>query len=170
MTAPVPCRWEGDCFRPLPRYAKECDARYVVGELYQLAEIEERSVKSHRAYFAGINEAWANLPERLAERIPSPEHLRKWALIKAGFADHREIVAPSRDDAVRLAAFIKPMDTFAVVTVSDCVVTVYTAKSQSLRTMGKKDFQASKQAVLDIIAGIIGVNTETLAENSGNNV
>jgi len=39
------------------------------------------------------------------------------------------------EEAQRIAAFIKPMDTYAMVIVNECVVTVYTAKSQSLKAM-----------------------------------
>ena len=59
------------------------------------------------------------------------------------------------------------MDEYAIVTVSGPVVRKFTAKSQSISAMGKKDFQASKQAVLDFLSGSIGVDTGTLAENAG---
>ena len=55
-----------------------------------------------------------------------------------------------------MAAFVKPMDEFAIVTVSEAVVNVWTAKSQSVKAMGKKDFQASKDAVMAILAEMIG--------------
>lgn len=147
--------------RPLnPRAA---DRQYVVGATYFLDHREDRSAASHRQYFAAINEAWQNLPEDYAERFPSPEALRKYALVKSGFRDERTLVASSRAEATRLAAFIRPMDEFAVVVVAEATVTVMTAKSQSMRAMGKAEFQRSKDAVLDVIAGMIGVSPRTLS-------
>lgn len=157
--------WDGEAMVPrLPRLA---DRYFVVGEEYRLAPAEERSGASHRHFFAQIAEAHANLPEDLAERLPTPDHLRRWALIRTGFRDERSIVASSKEDAERIASFVKPLDDFAVVTVSGPVVTVYTAKSQSARAMGKQEFQASKERVLDFIASLIGVERGDLERNTG---
>ena len=162
MAYPLIFRWDGEAMAPLPRFAKEADRRYVIGESYRLDEMLPRSRATHNHYFASVEEGWANLPEEAAERFPTSEHLRKYALIKAGFADQRSIVCASKAEAQRVGGFIKPMDEFAVVTVSEAVVTVYTAKSQSIKAMGAKPFQASKQAVLDVIAGMIGVSPDEL--------
>lgn len=161
MTA-LPFRWTGDAMEPLRGFQKRADAAFVVGEVYRLEPVEERSAASHRFYFASVNEAWQNLPERLAIEHPTAEHLRKWALCKTGFANERQMVASSKAEALRLAAFIKPMDEFAVVEVRDAVVRVWTARSQSIRAMGKADFELSKRAVLDKLAQLIGVTTDEL--------
>ena len=58
-----------------------------------------------------------------------------------------------------MAAFVRPMDEHAVVLISEAVVSVYTAQSQSFRAMGKERFQASKDAVLEALADMIGVET-----------
>lgn len=166
MTA-LPFTWDGETMTPSRGFSKRADAAFVVGETYRLEVVEERSAASHRHFFASIAEAWANLPEPLAERHPSPEHLRKFALIRAGFADSRQIVASSKAEAQRIAAFVKPMDDYAVVAVQNAVVTVWTAHSQSVKAMGKKDFQASKTRVLEIVAEMIGVEPSTLAKEAG---
>lgn len=167
MTAPIPFRWEGDCFVPMPGHAKRCDQAFVVGQVYRLVEHEDRSQASHNHYFAAVNDAWQNLPEHLAERFPTAEHLRKFALIKAGFADSRQLVASSKAEAVRLAAFIRPADEYAIVTVSDAVVTVWTARTQNQRAMNRADFQASKDGVLRVLAELIGTTPTTLSANAG---
>ncbi|WP_188260825.1 hypothetical protein [Azospirillum tabaci] len=167
MTNPIPFRWEGDCFTPMPGFGKRCDELFVVGQAYRLVEQEDRSAASHRHYFACINTAWENLPERLSADFPTPDHLRRFALIRAGYADSRTLVASSKAEAVRLAAFVKPMDSYAVVVVTDATVTVWTARSQSAKAMGKKDFQESKDAVLDVIAGLIGTDPATLSAQAG---
>ncbi|MNE84166.1 hypothetical protein D3C80_1810410 [compost metagenome] len=63
---------------------------------------------------------------------------------------------------MRVAAFIKPMDEYAVVDVREAVVRVFTAQSQSYRAMGKKVFAESKEKVLDAIAALIGADPEDL--------
>ena len=162
MNAVIPFRWTGEVMEQLRSFAKRSNAEFTVGEVYNLEAIEQRSAASHRHYFAAVNEAWQNLPEDAAERFPTSEHLRKWCLIRAGYAEHRQIVASSKAEAQRLAAFVKPMDTYAVVTARECVVTVYTAESQSMKAMGKQRFQESKTAVLELLAAMIGSDPVSL--------
>lgn len=163
--SPIIFNWNGEAMVPLNRrFAFQCDKQFVVGENYTLVQHEDRSAASHAHYFAAIAEAWRNLPEQIADRFPSPEHLRKFALVKAGYRDERTHVAATKAEALRLAAFVKPIDDFAIVTTTGMTVTVWTAKSQSVKAMGKKDFQASKEAVLNVLADLLGVDTKTLAE------
>lgn len=163
----APFRWTGEVMAPLNRHwSAIADRAYVVGEVYALAPMEERSSASHRHYFACIREAWQNLPELLAEAYPSPEALRAFALIKAGYCDAHPFVCASKAEAIRFATYLKPVDAFALVTVKEAVVTRYTAKSQSLRAMGKADFQASKDRVLEIVAEMVGVETGALVQHA----
>jgi hypothetical protein len=165
---PFVCRWRDDkVLEPVGRSRHECDAQFIVGKIYRLDNIEDRSAKSHSYYFACLAEAWRNLPEDQSERFPTPDHLRKFSLIKQGFRDERSIVCGSNALALRIAAFVRPMDEFAVVTVANSVVRVWTAKSQSLSAMGKVDFEASKNAVLGYVATLIGTSADELAKNAG---
>lgn len=168
MSLALPFRYEGDGeFRVTgSAWARQADERYVVGAVYRLEPHEDRSFNSHRHFFASIAEAWSNLPELLAQRFATPEHLRKYALVQCGYRDERSIVCASHAEALRVRAFVEPMDDFAVVVTSECVVTVYTAKSQSMKAMGRRPFQDSKQAVLDYIAGMIGVEPAALAAHT----
>jgi len=152
---------------PLRGFGSVCEEAFTIGEVYRLELASQRSQATHNHYFAAIADAWDNLPEGLAEQLPTAEHLRKYALIKAGYHDERSIVTSSKAQAQRLAAFVKPMDEYAVVVVSRCVVTVYTAKSQSMRAMGARAFNASKQKVLDVIAGLIGTSSDELQQAAG---
>ena len=158
-------QWNGEAL--IPKRPRQADAEFTIGEEYMMERIEPRSAASHNHYFACVTEAWRNLPEDQADRYPSSEHLRKAALITTGYRDERTIVAASKAEALRLAAFIRPMDEFAIVVVRDAVVVVYTAKSQSLRAMGKKAFGESKQAVLEYLATLIEVAPETLEREAG---
>lgn len=162
---PIPCTWDGEAMRPLARFAKRCDQEFVVGECYAVSVEHERSQASHRQYFAALNDAWLNLPET-DERFPTSEHLRKWALIQCGFCDERSAVFQSAEDARKAAALIAPADDYAVVVHSGPVVKVYTAKSQSVRAMGKDDFQKSKQAVLELVSNLSGTGAADLVANA----
>lgn len=166
MSAPLPFQWDGEAMRVRPSFQKRADELFCVGETYTMEVLEERSAASHRHYFAAINEAWANLPDHLAEQYPTSEHLRKGALIRAGYRDERSIVCASRAEALRVAAFVKPLDTYALVTVTEAVVRVFTAQSQSQRAMGKDLFLKSKADVLETLAAMIGVQTATLHEHA----
>jgi hypothetical protein len=143
-------------------WAKRADQSFVVGEHYKLVEHHDRSPSSHNHYFACIAEAWQTLPEHLLEEYPTVEHLRKKMLIRCGYADERSIVCASKAEAQRVAAFIKPMDSYAIVTVREAVVRVYTAQSQKMRAMGAKTFQESKTKVLDAVADLLGVERDQL--------
>jgi hypothetical protein len=164
MSAPAPLwfEWNGEVMVPVSR--RPAQQQFEVRHRYRLEHREERSSASHQHYFACIAAAWESLPPDAADRFATPEHLRKWALIKAGYRDERSFICASKAEAQRLAVFIRPMDDFAVVSVAGTGVVVLTAKSQSMKAMGKADFQASKDAVLDIIAQFLGVPTEALGE------
>lgn len=159
---PEPFVWDGEVFRPLR--PKRADAFYTVGERYLLAPVSQRSDATHKHEFAWLRNAWLTLPDHLAERFPSVEHLRKFALIKAGYCDSHTMTCSSKAEALRLAAYIRPIDEFAIVTVEGATVARYTAKSQSRRAMGAKVFQESKTAILDIISEMLGVQSKELAE------
>lgn len=156
MTAPpMAFRWTGAEMVPLhPRLAER---RFKRGATYTLVQHEERSTATHNHEFAFIAEAWKTLPDDLAEIYPSPEHLRKRALIQAGYYDEMVVDAGSSAAALRVAAAFRAIDEFAFVVVRGPLVARRTAKSQSRRAMSKTEFQASKTAVLAIIADMLGV-------------
>lgn len=167
MTAPIQFTWDGESMVPLARFRPYCDKQFVVGETYPLVVSEERSARSHSHYFASLTEAWNNLPEGTAEQFVTVDHLRKYALIRAGYRDERSIACSSKAEARRISAFVRPMDDFAVVTVNEALVTVYTAKSQSMRAMGKAVFQESKDKVLDIAWGLCGIDAREAGKSVG---
>lgn len=163
MNRPCPFQWDGEAMRPTRGFVALANQQFVVGEVYTLDNADPtRSMASHRHYFASVYDAWLNLGEHDTERFPTADHLRKYALIRAGYRDERSIVCSSKAEAVRMGAFVKPMDDFAVVAVSEAVVRVYTAKSQSPKAMGREVFQESKDAVLGVLAGMIEVSREQL--------
>ena len=164
MSAAAPYVWDGTIMRPLPGFAALVAERFGVGEVVSLQPAEVRSAPSHRHYFACVREAWVNLPEHDAARFPTEGHLRKHALIKAGYCEERSIVCTSQAEARRIAAFIRPIDDYAIVTVDGRVIVQFTAKSQSAAAMSKAQFQASKEAVLNILAEMLGVDPAALLQ------
>lgn len=153
--APTLFRWTGEAMEPLPRFAKACDAAFTVGEVYRMDVQEQRSLISHHHYFATLNDIFLSLPEGTDERIATAEHLRKFALVRCGYRDERTIVCANKAEARRIAAFIQPMDEFAIVAVQEATIVVWTAKSQSMKAMGKAEFQKSKDDVLAYCQGLL---------------
>lgn len=166
-TLPIIARWDGEAFIPLGRSKREADSHFIIDAIYRLENIEERSEASHRSYFATIREAWANLPEEQSDQFPTPGHLRKYALIRTGFATMRQHVCSSKAEARRFAAFVRPIDEFSIVRVNGNIVTIWTAESQSYRAMRKSRFEESQRAVRDYCASLIGVSANELSANAG---
>lgn len=167
MDTPITFAWDGEAMTPLPRFVRECERRFEVGKPYPLEVREARSSNTHRHYFAAISDVWSNLPDEIAQQFPTAEHLRKWALIKANYCDTRDHVCTSNAEARKLAAFIGPIDSYAIIEVRGPVIRLHTAKSQSVRSMDRRTFQESKQAVLEIISHLVGLTASDLSANAG---
>lgn len=171
MSAPGPIDafWdnEAEVFRPASNYwARRAAKQFAAGEILHLEHVEERSGNSHRHFFAAIQSAFDNLPPLWAEQFKSPEHLRRFCLIKAGICNSQSMPCGTAAAARKFAAFLRPMDEFAVVDVRGSVVTVFTAKSMSYKTMPKDEFQKAKTAVLDALADMLGVTTKELSASA----
>lgn len=149
--------WDGSALIPARGHSARIAKELGAGEVVTLEIVADRSAASHRHYFASINSGWQNLPEDLGDRFPTPEHLRKFLLIKTGYAVSQTHACASRAEALRLAKLASALADFSVVTTDDATVTIWTAKSQSVRAMGKAEFMKSKQAVLDALDDLIGV-------------
>ncbi len=160
-------QWDGEAMRPLPRFAKTCDEKFTVGEQYRMEVSEPRSRRSHNFYFAAVDDAWANLPEELAPRFPSPDHLRKWALVHTGFCTCVELAFDSEKSAQVGASAFREADPYAVMVVKKSTLQVFRPKSQDLKSMNKAEFQASKDAVLGKCAELLGATAAELRANAG---
>lgn len=136
-------------------------------QTYQLQVYEGRSKKSHDHFFAVIEEAWKNLPERHAARFPTDEHFRKYLLIQNGFCTSTELACGTPDQAVKFAKHLRTKDAYSMILVRGTVVMEFVAESQSQHAMGKARFQDSKQKCLEGAAAMIGVSVEDLAKNTG---
>ncbi|HEX7896009.1 MAG TPA: hypothetical protein VF447_17550 [Terriglobales bacterium] len=167
MTAQMPFKWDADAAVMVPLRRTAALRHFVDEQIYTLEEVQERSAASHAHYFASLHEAWLNLPDETAERFANEEHFRKFCLIKCGYCDQRQVVCSTKAEGERIAAFVRSMSPYTVVSLKDRVVTAYEAKSQSHRSMSKEEFQASKTAVLDYAASLIGAERNALEQNAG---
>lgn len=161
MSDTFPMLYEGNgLFRCLHPKRVKLDVGAVHG--WQMAE--HRSKASHDHFFAIINEAWKNLPEDMGDDFPSPEHLRKWALIKAGFCSETRVACANNNEAMTLATKAKEMDKYSIVAIDGKAVTIWTADSQRRDAMGRQAFQEAKERALHIISNLIGTDITILKE------
>jgi hypothetical protein len=152
---------------PVARYAERYECEFQVGKYYTLEPVTERSRESHNLYFACVHVAWANLQAPLADRFVDADEFRKWCLIVRGFRHQRITVFSSNADAILGAAVAQNLRDFSVTVVEDNMLTVLTAKTQKLSRndpggMDKKDFEASKEAVIEEASFRIGLSVEQL--------
>lgn len=151
MSDLIACVWDGEAFRPeTPFMRRRAAERFGAGEIVMLSAEEERSMRSHRHFFATLADLWRTLPERFALEpwAQSSEHFRKYLLIRSGYSETVTYACQSKAEAARLAAAIRPLDEFSIVVARDATVFRFVAKSQSVKAMGREDFAASKDAVL----------------------
>lgn len=167
MMMPVAYKFDGHVMIPVNKFHSERAAKqYQPGATYVLIPNEARSPESHRFYFACLHEAWLNLAEEHAERHPTAEHLRAYALVKTGFADKTSIVCSTPEDAIRTAAIASTRDKIRIIEISGKCVSVWIPRSQSMRSMGKAEFERSKQSVLDLVASMARTTRGDLERNA----
>lgn len=164
--------WSGREMVPLDRYRVLANRIYRPGAEYALIPHQERSAKAHGLFFKAIEVAWQNLPEHLQRRLdsnrprfPTSTALRKWALVQEGFADEHVHVCDTNADAMQMAALARMLDEYAVIKVSDNIVTVWVAKTQG-PIMGREEFQRSMDKVLGKIAHMLGISVDELCDNA----
>ena len=159
--------WDGEVFKPNPSFRAYCDREFVVGEIYPMAPIEERSLASHNHYFAAVAEGWKNLSEENAKHFPTAEHLRHWALVQTGYCSEAYYHMTTNFEARKLAIDLRKRDPYAVISVRGSVVQVFTAESQSKAAMKKERFQQSKTDVLDLVASMARTTRPQLMKHAG---
>lgn len=163
--APLTYVWSNGALYPLRRFTAEAARRFTAGAVYMMEEVQGRSRISHDHEFAWLNDAWLSLPESLADQYPTAEHLRKRALVAAGYYHETIVDAGTNAAALRVAAYMRNKDEFAVVVVRGPLAVERTPKSQSLRAMGKADFQASKTAIMEVVAELLGTSRDGASQS-----
>ena len=162
MTDPTPFRFDGKVMVPLVR-----NAQFETGRVYVLEAQEQRSHRADWHLRMCVQKAFDSLPEAEAKLFKSPEALRKAALIEAGYTNVRIIPLSSSDQAERVAALAQSHDVTCVVRIDGATVCVFTAKSMAHDSMGPEEAKRAKQAILEILAEMIGVSVEELSSNAG---
>jgi hypothetical protein len=152
---------------PTPRYEGLAYKQYAAGEEYALTLLEARSRASHNHFWASLQNGFDNLPDNIAARFPSVEHMRAFLLIECGWCDEVEFDLASESEAKKLAARTRTESPYARIHRHNRTLIVRYPKSQSAKAMGKADFEASKKATLDLLEGMIGVPLGSLSQEAG---
>lgn len=161
--------WNGTAMVPTNRFAHLAQREFTEG-VYRMEAFtpDARSDRSHRHQFAFVAEAWRNLPETMQEEpwAATPETMRKHALIMTGWCDVATELCGSKAAAQRMAALLGSMASrahgYAIVSTRGEAVVCKTPRSQSYKAMGGKDFQKSKDDILNWCADLLGVTPEEL--------
>ena len=155
--------WDGEAMQPLPRFHNLCNAEFTVGEKYRCEVQEDRSWVSHKHQFAWLHEAWLTLPEHIAERFKNEDQLRKHALIAGGFCDSTTVVCATKAEAERWCEHLRKREPDTIIKINGNVLIQFTAHSQKRNAMDARTFQRSKQAVLDYVDGLLGIERSAAA-------
>lgn len=150
---------------PEPRFRALCERQYALDESYALGPVDGVSSASRGGFFASVKEAWSNLPDD-DTRFPTPEHLRKRALVQAGWATHTQTVMDTKKDAVAFAKGLRRVDEYAVIKVSRNVVDCWIAKSIATGQISGDEFRGVKTRALDWVASLAGTNRAELEQHS----
>jgi len=159
VTFTVPLQYLGDGqFQATRGHATRCDKALTIGEVLTWEKIQFRSMKSHDHFFVCVDESWKNLPEAIAGEYPNSETLRKRILIKAGYCTESHFIFRDTKEAIANCAFMLSLDEYLMFEISGNIVKVWKAESQSLKAMGAKRFQESKEKVLELLSDLIGAD------------
>lgn len=166
MTSPAPQYfvWTGKAMEPV--HPARAERAFTLGETYRLGTADDRTAAEHRFFFAAVADAHRNLPEAMADQFPTPDALRKYALIKCGYYEIDTLVCPDDRTATMAATFARHVEDFVIITIEGNVVTRFTAKSQSYRSMSKAEFRKSKEDVLDFLVALLSTTRHALEHNT----
>jgi hypothetical protein len=125
-----------------------------------LVDPAEHSDKARARFFAIIADAYLNMPAQWKPLIGSKEHLRKWVLCQVGHCDTTATDCGSKAAAERIAALIRHVDTFAVVTVNGAIVTTSIARSIRKRVCPKAMFMPITEKAYAYLNEMMGYDVE----------
>lgn len=154
---------------PHQRFVEMCIRQFEHGEDYALGPVEGVSSKSRAHFFASLKSAWDSLPFELVQQYPSVAHLRKKAVVVAGWAKHTHTVFDTPKDAVNHAKDLRKIDEYAVIKCSGCVVDFWIAKSIRPGQINGKKWQEVKDKALDWVATLARTTRAELEANPGSN-
>jgi hypothetical protein len=126
---------------------------------------QQRSLKAHRYYFAGIRAAHENWPEAYEFQPDRAEpHLRHWLQCKAGPAWRETIDFPAtaHGSVVALIEKLRSEDKSAFVRAAGDKLRVFVPKSIAFDELDESDVIPLRDAVFGIIEEIVGVPIDDL--------
>lgn len=160
----------GGKFRASSTYwEKRSDELFKFRSMLVMHEHKERSLPSHRQFFAVLKAAYANLPEMEAIRYPTAEIFRGMALIETGHFRERVFCATSHTEAIRTAKFMETDDRVQVIAVNKTLVVERRPLSQSFEKMDHETFQRVKDDIIVWAAEKLGVEPQALLESAADN-
>lgn len=153
----IQCTFTGGAFVPSGAHLRRACEQFGEGEVVLMEVENSRSMRSHRHFFASLHDLWSTLPERFALEpwSQSPEHFRRFCLIRAGYSETQTYHCESKAEAARLATALRPLDEFSIIVARGALVMRFTAQSQSIKAMGADTFQQSKTAVLELAEALV---------------
>lgn len=125
-----------------------------------LVDPAEHSDQARKRFFAIIRDAYGNMPDQWKPLIGSSEHLRKFVLCQVGHCDTTATDCGSHAAAERVAALIRHVDSFAVVTVTGSIVTTSVARSIRKRVCPKKAFMPLTEKAYAYLNEMMGYDVE----------
>lgn len=137
---------------------------------------KSRSLPQHRRFFGVLRAMFNHWPETAEFQPESEEHLRKWAIAKAGYRTATDIAVPYAEEepgltrlvSISIEAAVRGAGGFAFVRPhpEGGLVRVYTARSIAFDKLGQAEFNALNDAVETVYARETGLDPETvLREN-----
>lgn len=161
-------RWTGIAFEPVNEHVgRKADAEYVVGQVYLVSGEHEQSALSRAHQFAWLHDSFLSLPDHISSRFLDEDQLRRHALIAGGFASTTVIDCATNAEARRWMKILTAEDPYCIVKVEGTSLMRFTARSQSPRSMGSKEFQASKDAVLRYVSNLLDANPKDVEAHEG---
>lgn len=151
---------------PHNRFARLCNRQFELEEDYALGPVDNVPGRSRASFFMSVHNAWDSLPEDSDEVFASEEHLRKRALVKAGWADHSVTNWKTKADARRHAVDLRKIDGYAVIAVNgegdSWTVDVWVARSIAAGQIKGEEFKGVKMRAERWLASLSGCTTEEL--------
>lgn len=129
-----------------------------------------RSLEQLRRFFGVLRAMYAHWPESAEFRPESEEHLRKWALIKAGHKETTDVPVSFAEDepgltkltALAIEGALKAAGAYAFIRPhpEGGLVRVFKAKSIAFDKLGQADFNALNDAVETVYTHETGLDPE----------
>lgn len=141
------------------------------GATVVFTEDKERSSKQHRWLFACIRKAFETLPEKQIPRFPTAEHLRKGALIKAGWCDiHQQAFSSAKVADLAAKSFKLGVNlttggkNYTLAIANDNVVTYAVPRSISFKACRGPDWEAVCIGVINYLSELVECDVTELLD------